>query len=61
MLYIRNSLTPVPYVHHADSHPACNFRADVLDPKNALDIVQHFLCPTMITRAAALPRDITYI
>jgi hypothetical protein len=35
------SATPVSYVHRVDSHPACNFRAEVLDPKNAVDIVQH--------------------
>jgi hypothetical protein len=59
-IHATESVTPVSYVHRVDSHLACNFRAEVLDPRNAVDIVQHFLRPMLITRAAALPRGVTY-
>jgi hypothetical protein len=43
----------MPYVYRADSFPACNFQTEIIDPRNAVDIVQHFLHSTLITYCGA--------
>jgi len=45
MLHTRNTACNAgAIVHRADSYPACNFRAEMLDPRDAMDIVA-FLAP----------------
>jgi hypothetical protein len=44
-IHATKSITLVPYMHHADSHYACNFRAEVLDLRNGVNIDQH---PTLV-------------